>query len=247
MWNKLTALNLSTLLTVVISYGSAQVPIDPDPFWQSGEDGVYSTGMIWRDCNNDGYVDVFFSNGNDMALAQNAIYISQYGLLPIFASWYSANHEYSGHCAVGDIDDDGLPDFAVANYLGSGGFSTPGLSNVYLNSAGMPNTSPDWYTGDSIYSFSCALGDIDGDGDLDLAFATGEGYTAQKERDLVFFNINGALQTIPDWRSAIFTEAMDVTWGDVDNDGYLDLAFCYDDRAPSVYYNGSGITETTPS
>ena len=49
----------------------AQVPIGQNPVWQSFETSVYSTGMIWRDCNLDGWIDVLYSNGNDMALVGN--------------------------------------------------------------------------------------------------------------------------------------------------------------------------------
>jgi len=229
------------------SIANSQVPLQVSPFWQTAEHNVYSTGMIWRDCNNDGYIDVFYSNGNDMARAQNSIYLSHFGTLPTGASWLSSNYEYSGHCGVGDVDDNGFPDFVVSNYLGADGFASKNFSDLYSNPAGKPNTAPEWHNADSIYAFSCALGDPNGDGRLDLAVATGEGYNAQKQADRIYFNIEGALQILPGWQTSQVTEAMDVTWGDVNNDGYLDLALCYDDRPPAIYYNNAGTLETTPS
>ncbi len=238
---------LLVVIPVMASPASSQVPYQTNPFWQSGESNMYSTGMIWRDCNNDGYIDVFFSNGNDIVLAANTIYLSDGGTLPDEASWFSDNHEYSGHCAVGDIDDDSWPDFAVANYLGAGGFATANLSNLYMNASGLPNTGPDWYTGDSIYSFSCAFGDADGDGDLDLAFATGDGYNNINITDRIYYNDNGALESLPGWQSASGTQALDVAWGDVDNDGDLDLAFCYDNLPPALFENDNGQIGTLPA
>jgi PKD repeat protein len=224
----------------------AAVPLGTMPVWATSEQGIYSTGMIWRDSNRDGVIDVFFSNGNDIVQAANNVYLFGQGLLPTSASWYSANQEYSGHCAVGDIDDNGYPDLIVANYLGQD-FGFPNRSDLYYNSSGLPSTSPDWQTPEEIFSFSCALGDVDNDGDLDIAFATGEGYYQDYQHCLVYRNDGGAFATTPHWMSDSVGAAMDVTWGDVDNDGDLDLAFTYDRKATAVYYNDNGGLETTPS
>ncbi|MFZ5979449.1 MAG: FG-GAP repeat domain-containing protein, partial [Candidatus Zixiibacteriota bacterium] len=247
----MSAKSIYLLTTVIICFFSntaGQVPVEQTPFWSTSELGLYSTGMVWRDGNNDGYIDVFYSNGNDMALARNTVYLSQHGVMTSSASWFSNNYEYSGHCGVGDIDDDGRADFLVANYLGAGRFATGNYGNLYLNSLDFLSLTPDWYNADSIYSFSCALGDADGDGDLDAAFATGEGYNSIYENDLIFYNVNGALNPSPGWQSAYGTAALDVGWGDINNDGWLDLAFCYSDGAPAtLYYNNAGVIETAPS
>ncbi|MCD6249520.1 MAG: VCBS repeat-containing protein [candidate division Zixibacteria bacterium] len=225
---------------------SADVPLGTMPFWSTSEQNIYSTGMIWRDCNRDGVIDVFYSNGNDIVQAANNIYLFGGDQFPVSAAWYSSNQEYSGHCAVGDINDDGYPDLMVSDYLGSG-FSDPNQSEFYLNDGGLPNAIPVWSTPDLIFSFSCAFGDVDGDGDLDVAFATGEGYQNDYQQDIIYLNVDGNFSNSIYWNSDAVGASMDVAWGDVDNDGDLDLAFTYDATATSVYYNDNGVMETTPS
>ena len=235
-----------TVLNGALS-AAAQVPLEKAPYWRSAATGVYSTGMIWRDADNDGYIDLFIANGNDMARAANVLYLSNYGVLPTTSSWASGDIKYSGHCAVGDIDDNGFPEFIVSNFIGDLGFDTPDRSIMYVNPDGYPHTMPDWYTTDSIYTFSCALGDIDGDGDLDLAFATGEGYYYVPQRDRIYVNEGGVFYPVPVWQSENETISLDVTFGDVDNDGDLDIAFCDDYNGALIYYNNNGVIESLPS
>ena len=232
---------------LVVSSVSAQVPLGTSPFWQSTEVNMYSTGLMWHDANQDGYIDLFVSNGNDIVLASNVIYVSEYGELPQTGSWYSADAEYSGHCAVGDINQDGFPEFVVSNYIGQSGFDEASLVEMYLNTTGLPNTQATWASADSFYTFSCALGDVDNDGDLDLAVATGEGYGNILTPEKLYLNVNGSLQTTPAWESSINTASMDVAWGDIDNDGDLDLATCDDVNGAFIYLNNNGVLTSSPS
>jgi PKD repeat protein len=236
---------VSALAGMTISW-AADVPLALTPSWTTSEQGVYSTGMIWRDCNRDGIIDVFYSNGNDMARAANTIYLFGAGGPPSSASWRSSNLEYSGHCAVGDVNDDGYPDFMVANYLGAA-FGDPNQSDLYLNAGGLPSTTPSWYTPDDLFSFSCAFGDVDNDGDLDVVFATGEGYHSDYQPNLIYRNEGGTFLSTAFWTSANSAASLDVAWGDVDRDGDLDLAFTGDAMATCVYYNNAGTVETSPS
>ncbi|MBU0984692.1 MAG: VCBS repeat-containing protein [candidate division Zixibacteria bacterium] len=237
----------AAIVVLIAVLAGAETPqIDGAPFWSTSELNVTTTGMTWRDANRDGIVDAFYSNGNDITQSPNMLYLFDGNALPSAAVWYSSNHEYSGHGAVGDVNDDGWPDFAVANYLGTGWYHT-NVGDLYLNVGGNLDPDPAWQTPDSMFSFSCAMGDVDNDGDLDIAFATGEGYTGYRQPDRIYRNADGMFEDSAWWQSAVGTQALDVAWGDVDNDGDLDLAFCYDGDATAVYYNHNGTIEASPS
>ena len=231
---------------VSLQQNAATVPLETSPFWEVSNGSWYTTGIVFRDINRDGQIDVMLSNGNDINMAPNVAFLQSGWSLSTDPNWTSANPEYSGHCAAGDINDDGWADLVVANFLGSGRFSTPNVANLYLVSNGHLGSSPAWRSVDSCYSFSCALGDIDLDGDLDLILATGEPYNAVYETDRMYFNDNGMFAPLPDWESDYLSAALDVTVGDVDNDGDLDLAFCYDNLPTAVYYNDDGVMPTAP-
>ncbi|MCP4583835.1 MAG: VCBS repeat-containing protein, partial [candidate division Zixibacteria bacterium] len=228
----------SLLLLSVICW--AQVPYDTSPDWLSNESTEYGTGSAFDDVNNDGFIDLAISNGNDMSLDPNYVYINQNGILPTSASWTSSDYKYSGHCEFGDVDGDGYPELMVANYISSGW--GPSTVQIYYNADGSMETSPYWETADSFYSFRASFGDADGDGDLDLAVATGEAYNAIYQQNRIYYNIDGALQTTPGWLSMDSDACYDVHWIDIENDGDLDLAFQTSGGPVKIYYNsGSSI------
>lgn len=235
------------LLMVMVIFGpvAAQIPLELSPFWQSKETGVYSTGANWGDLDRNGYLDFAVSNGNDMALAPNYVYFNYGDSLQTYHGWSSSNADYSGHSALGDVNQDGYLDFAVSNYIASGWEAS--AMHLYLNSGGSLATFPSWQSADSMHSFACAFGDADGDGDLDLAVACGEAYNEIQEHQRIYYNIGGTLETLPSWTSTDKTPCYDVEWGDIDNDGDLDLAFISSIGPLFVYYNRGTSIERTAS
>lgn len=234
----------SLLVSVATSASAQSYPVAAD--WTSNPAGV-TTGGALADIDGDGALDFVVANGNDIARQRVEVYFNDgVGRFPTIAQWQSADVDYHGHLAVGDIDQDGLLDVAVSVFLGPSGFGDPGHAKVYFNQSGALETSPSWSSSDSYFTFSCDLGDADSDGDLDLAVATGEPYFDPPDRNRIYFNGASGLATMPGWFSASNDHALDLAFGDADGDGDLDLAFAVSAGPNTVFYQGAGGMATTP-
>ena len=250
-WTIRRALFLSLALAALppaLAPASILFPATPD--WESGQPGQYGTGCAFRDLNDDGWPDIVVANGNDMQRQALAVYLNQGGgLFPSSPTWSSTDLDYNGHLDLADVDGDGNLDCAVAVYIGAGGFGTPGRVKLYRgNGDGTFSATPVWSCQDAFYCFSVAFGDADSDGRPDLACAAGEPYNRYKEYYRVYRNLEGELEPLPFWQSADRKLGLDVTWGDVNRDGILDLAFAGAAKAtgsdpisyPNEVYLGTG-------
>ncbi|MEC7946182.1 MAG: FG-GAP-like repeat-containing protein, partial [Myxococcota bacterium] len=144
------------------------------PGWVASDRGV-ATGAAAVDLDGDGFDELVASYGNDIEPGPVVVYDNDEGRLLPTPTWRSAVDGYHAHIAVGDVDGDGDPDVIVSRYLGDSGWGSPGGVDLYENVDGVLTPSPVWIR-DGLNSFSCALGDVDRDGDLDLAVAAGEAY-----------------------------------------------------------------------
>jgi hypothetical protein len=241
---------LSLLAALIALPAFAAIPLPNAPSWTSN-DYDYSTGGAFADVNGDGWIDFLISNGNDMATNLNSVYLNGNGTLDTIPSWTSADNGYFGHCYAGDVNNDGLPDLAVA-YLGRG---TEGdhMTRVYRNTGSGLETTPSWKAEDRHSSFDCCLGDVDLDGDLDLAISAGDAYAPIEYDGARIYRNNGTtFDTLPYWSAADTNPGDAVRFCDIDDDGDLDLfsgqVIPGSGRGKVVMYrNADGVLDTAPT
>ncbi|MBD3221973.1 hypothetical protein GF314_12100 [bacterium] len=235
------------VLLAWVTAASAAVPLPTSPTWVASETELNGTGLDIGDIDGDGWLDLAVSNGNDITASPNLVYHGRGdGDLPPTASWVSDDARYSGHCQLGDVDGDGHLELMVTNYIAEGW--GPAQVQLYDNDGGVLATSPTWESPATFHSFRAAFGDPDGDGDLDLAVATGEAYLGQDEPNLIFFNEGGTLAATPGWTSQGADSSYDVTFADVDGDGDQDLAFCGGGSGGriKIHFNEGGVIDPVP-
>jgi enediyne biosynthesis protein E4 len=212
------------------------------------QDAADSPCSAWGDYDNDGIVDAFVSN----LVAQGGMLFHGTGggafALDTGAGLTSSALKGTG-CAWGDYDNDGALDLVVSALFGQGNITTANrlFHNQKDGTFVEVLTGPHVTTTDSHHHPTWA--DYDGDGDLDLFFATGP--VGSTDTDRMYKNLlveTGAATFESITTAPIATEARDsqqLSWIDYDNDGDLDLyAVNYTSVPNQLYRNDGGGTFT---
>lgn len=199
-----------------------------------------SQALALADVDGDGLPDAFLANTNWPAGAQNRL-LRNLGtgiFQDVTGSSLPPGIDDSLAAAFGDVDGDGDADLVVGNKAASGG--TPAQNRLYRNDGmGRFADATTQLPADTDKTGSVALGDLDGDGDLDLLFGN-------MWRDKVYRNLGpgvflGAPRALPPEPPGIYTTF--AVLSDVDGDGDLD-AFLSGNGPPRYYANDGAAVFT---
>lgn len=215
-------------------YFSNQGELPLSPAWSSSY-MLPGGNLFTADINQDDYPDLLVSHlgvsREGFEKGPHTLFLSSEGKLPGQPSWESPPAN-GFSCTGGDFDGDGDMDLVFGQGVNAIKPEDKKIqkSALFLNSAGHFNNVPDWES-DKKYLINdvCAV-DIDNDGDLDLCIS-GKGYGVS-----VFYNREGTLETSPSWFTDSILGARQMVFGDVDGDGFQELAVAV--PAPKFYSEG---------
>jgi hypothetical protein len=161
---------------------------------------------VWFDYNKDGWIDLFVTN-----VSSNNVMYRNNGDGTFTDVTTEVGLAFDAvHAAPADFDQDGSIDLLVSwplrLYRNDGTGKFVALSKKAFAFRGMQ-------------SFDIAWGDADNDGDLDI-------FVSRAHRgNLLIINEDGGFRSVesPTWRITEDNISTGIAWGDMDNDGLLDL------------------------
>jgi hypothetical protein len=175
------------------------------------------------DLNGDGHLDIAA-----VSSGQNIVYLNDgTGNFPLTRTFGSNSQTI----VIGDVDGDGDLDIVTGDVESCFGPCTGGQNVVYINDGTANFTARNFGTG-SDTTYSVAIGDIDGDSDLDIVTGNGPQYSALcfsscGAPNIIYLNdgTGNFPNTVGYTRTfgTGYDNTKSVVLGDVDNDGDLDI------------------------
>ena len=194
----------------------------------------------WVDYDNDGDSDLFVTNESNQAndLFRND---DNGSFTKIAAAPLTTSLRGSMSASWGDVDNDGDFDVVVAN----AGYFQAQNNQLFINNNGnFTEVTGEPLVTDGGCSYGTAFGDVDNDGDLDLAVANG--YCNGAIVNFLYLNDGEGNFARATTETLSTPCSFGLAFGDYDNDGFLDLAIatCKNATAspqpPNLLYRNNG-------
>jgi PGF-pre-PGF domain-containing protein len=237
------------------AYYNGSIGLIRNSTWSYNLTGAFHSSLAWGDVDNDGDLDLISTgciSGGDASCTgvdKTRIYINNGTTLTENQTWQQNLTGVGwGSLAWGDVDNDGDLDLAVMGYN-----TTSGIVRIYINNGTTLTENQTWQqnlTGVDAYGGSIIFGDVNKDGKLDIALVGA--YPA--ENNGIYTNNGTAFIKNSTWLQELpfvgYGQGLGVlVWGDVDNDGDLDLLFSGSRTTNfyrSVYINnGTSLVENS--
>ncbi|MCB0098608.1 MAG: VCBS repeat-containing protein, partial [Caldilineaceae bacterium] len=233
-------------------YFTERTILQSESVWNPDLNRVYS--IAWGDVDRDGDLDLAVGTGAGNPVK---VYRNDSGALQATVMWQSVENDFTQSVAWGDVNGDGWLDLAVGNVAAydfdCSCWPSDSVNKIYLNHSGHLSESSDWQSEERDDTYSVAWGDVNGDGNLDLAVGNAPTYDLvcdcyKNGENRIYMNMGVTLGTTASWWSDDADDTWSIAWADMDNDGDLDLAAGNTNfEANKVYTNVGDELERSPS
>ncbi len=185
------------------------------------------------DYDNDGDLDIFCGNQTAIGATTTGVLYRNNGdgtFTDVTSASGLMTNYYSWGAEWGDYNNDGYMDLFIAN--------TTGMNQLFKNNGNgtFTDVAPLVGVAEAGQSYSCGWADYDNDGDLDLYVARGQNYEDKMYRNdgTTFTDVSSSVG-MGDLRHSACC-----SWGDYNNDGFLDLYLVNNGTENRLYKNNAG-------
>jgi hypothetical protein len=203
--------------------------------------GMRAGRVVWADYNNDGRLDVLII-GTDGSTRYTRLYENTESGFVQRALTGVPPVAYGG-VSFGDFNADGRLDFAL-----TGNAQTSLVSRVFTATGGSPLYTAVASELTPVWLGDCVLTDWNNDGQLDLVYAGADSNNVDHVK--LYEQDAGALMPLELEQEIPGMRITSMAWGDVDNDGDVDMAISGETAEGSrthIYRNLSATTNAPPT